>query len=63
MKKHVRTYEEYIGDKAKMMTPHRKRNVGGEEVSSIDTNQPGRHYDQEDDGSDQINRSVITTNR
>ncbi len=62
MKRYVRTYEEYIGDKAKMMTPHRKRNVGGEEVSSIDTNQPGKRYDQEDDGSDQINRSVITSN-
>lgn len=63
MKKIVKTYEEYIGDKAKQMTVHRKRTVGGKEISSIDTNNPGVHYDQEDDGSDQINRSVITTNR
>jgi hypothetical protein len=63
MKRLVKTYEEYIGDKAKQMTVHRKRTVNGEEVSSINTNTAGRHYDQEADGSDQINRSAYLGTR
>jgi hypothetical protein len=57
MKKSVKTFEEFIGDlvkKHKVNTDDEDR-----EIFSPNTNEPGRHYDQEDDGSDQINRSVI----
>jgi len=63
MKRIVKTYEEYIGDKAKQMTVHKKKTVGGKEVSSIDANNPSVHYDQEDDGTDQINRSAYLGTR
>jgi len=62
MRKFVKTYEEYIGDKAKQMTPHRKPTESDKEFS-ISTNAKGRHYDQEDDGSDQINRSAYLGTR
>ena len=54
MKKYIQTFEEYIGDKVSKW----KRGTH-KEVLSIDTNTKGKHYDQEDDGSDQINRSTI----
>jgi hypothetical protein len=57
MKKAIQTFEEFIGDRAKK--DKRGKHTHGKEVFSIDTNVPGVHYDQEDDGSDQINRSVI----
>lgn len=57
MNRTVKTFEEFIGDRLKK--DKRGKRTNGKEVFSIDTNVPGVHYDQEDDGSDQINRSVI----
>lgn len=60
MKKSVKTFEEFIGDlydKHVMKKGHKYTH--GKEVFSINTNEPGKEYDQEDDGSDQINRSTI----
>lgn len=57
MKKTLKTYEEYIGD---IKNKYAKSKDNKEEtVSSIDTNEPGKHYDQEDDGSDQTSRSLL----
>jgi len=56
MKKQVKTYEEFIGD---LVKKHSVQDEEPEEIYSTDTNEPGKHYDQEDDGSDQINRHTI----
>jgi hypothetical protein len=60
MKRLVKTFEEFIGDKHDdhVMKKNLKY-THGKEVFSINTNEPGKEYDQEDDGSDQINRSTI----
>ena len=54
MKNYVKTYEEYIGDKVSKW----KRGTH-KEVLSPDTNTKGKHYDQEDDGSDSISQSPL----
>ena len=60
MKKSVKTFEEFIGDlKYKHTFKKRLKYTHGKEVFSIDTNEPGKEYDQEKDGNDQINRSTI----
>ena len=57
MKNGVKTFEEFIGDLVKKHRVH--TDDENKKVYSVNTNKPGKHYDQEDDGSDQINRSVI----
>jgi hypothetical protein len=60
MKKSVKTFEEFIGDlHDKHVVKKRTKYKHGKEVFSLDTNEPGKKYDQEADGSDQINRSTI----
>jgi hypothetical protein len=57
-KRIVKTFEEFVGD---LVNKHKQRMKSSKdlEIYSPNTNEPGKHYDQEDDGSDQINRSVI----
>jgi len=50
----VKTYEEYIGDRQTKFVKKKKRRI-----ASLNTNPPGKKYDQEADGSDQITRSTI----
>jgi len=59
--KHLKKFEEFIGDLSVAKVPQTKKKAGDDEkeAASLDTNEPGKHYDQEDDGSDQINRHTI----
>jgi hypothetical protein len=62
MKKSVKTFEEFIGMEG--IEKYKKQNRTWQEddvaVSpGLNTNDPSRHYDDEYDGKDQINRSVI----
>jgi hypothetical protein len=51
---YVKTYEEFIGDKVSKFSKKRKR-----KVALPNTNNKGKHYDQEADGSDQITGSTL----
>ena len=59
--RYLKKFEEFVGDLSLAKVPRRKQRAGEEEkkIASADTNEPGKHYDQEDDGSDQINRHTI----
>jgi len=60
MKNAIKTFEEFIGDlKSKYTVKKNLKNTHGKDVFSVNTNTPGKKYDQEADGSDQINRSTI----
>ena len=59
MKRIVKTFEEFVGDKKLKYSKAKLKHSHGKEVFSIKTNTPGKEYDQEDDGSDQITRSTL----
>lgn len=59
MKKVVKTFEEFIGDKKLKYSKTKLKHSHGKEVFSIKTNTSGKKYDQEDDGSDQITGSTL----
>lgn len=63
MKKSIQTYEEFIGDletrNIKQAAEDEAKKDGSIIVGDEDTVDKSRHYDDENDGADSQNRSVI----
>jgi hypothetical protein len=55
-KKYVQTFEDFIGAKSKRV--HHKDDED-KYIISGSTNDPKKHYDQEDDGSDSLTGSTL----
>ena len=60
MKKGLKTYEEFIGDKSMDKVNKHDKTV---KVASTDVNNPDKEYDDERDGGDTINGSPLNGNR
>jgi hypothetical protein len=60
MKKGLKTYEEFIGDKSMDKVIKHSKPV---KIASVNTNTPGKEYDDEEDGGDTLNQSPLNGNR
>jgi hypothetical protein len=60
MKKTLKTYEEFIGDKSMDKIIKHSKSV---KIASVNTNTPGKEYDDEKDGGDTINQSPLNGKR
>jgi hypothetical protein len=60
MKKGLKTYEEFIGDKSMDKAIKHSKSV---KIASVNTNTPGKEYDDEEDGGDTLNQSPLNGNR
>jgi hypothetical protein len=55
-KKYVQTFEDFIGAQSKRV---QHKDIHGKDIISGSANDPKKHYDQEDDGSDSLTGSTL----